>query len=158
MKVLPPTRVTRTRTIRLHAKPEDVFPLFCPVREVEWVEGWDPEVVYSTSGLVEADCIFVTREAEERAIWAVIRHDAERFALDLLKVAPEEAVTRIEVRLEAAGGNHTDARIAYTHTALGPRGSAQVERFTEERYGKIMETWRRVLNHYLETGSAMANE
>ncbi len=155
MNVMPPTRVTRTRTIRIHARPEQVFPMLCPVREVEWAEGWDPEVVYSDSGLVEADCVFVTREGGERPIWAVTRYDPERFALDLLKVTPEVAVTKIEIRLEAAGERATDARISYGHTALGPRGRALVEGFTDERYEEFIETWRREQNHYLQTGEQL---
>jgi hypothetical protein len=53
MKVMQPCRVTRTYLQKIQAPPEEVFPLLCPVRETEWVRGWDPIVVYSHSGLAE---------------------------------------------------------------------------------------------------------
>ena len=51
MIVEKPTRAIRTYVQDLAAPPERVFPLLCPVRETEWVEGWDPLFVASASGL-----------------------------------------------------------------------------------------------------------
>jgi len=37
----------------IHARPDVVFPLLCPVREAEWLDGWDYKMIYSESGVVE---------------------------------------------------------------------------------------------------------
>jgi hypothetical protein len=44
----------------LNAPPEEVFPLLCPVREHEWLEGWQCEMIHTASGIAEKDCIFST--------------------------------------------------------------------------------------------------
>jgi hypothetical protein len=33
------------------APPDRVFPLLCPVRERDWLEGWEADMVYSASGV-----------------------------------------------------------------------------------------------------------
>lgn len=60
MNIVQPTRVTRSYTQRLVAAPSVVFPLLCPVREADWIEGWDPISVVTGSGAAEPDCVFVT--------------------------------------------------------------------------------------------------
>lgn len=74
MDIKKPNRVTRSFIQRLVAGPERVFPLLCPVREADWIEGWDPVLVLSETGLAEPDCVFVTGSADQRAIWFISRH------------------------------------------------------------------------------------
>jgi hypothetical protein len=60
----------------IDAVPDEVFPLLCPVREVEWLDDWTYRMIYSASGLVEAGAVFETAIAAEPAtIWVVSRHD-----------------------------------------------------------------------------------
>ena len=77
MKVSKPKRVRRRFTQRLVGKPSEVFPLLCPVREVDWIEDWDPLAVFSESGVAERDCIFITAASPSDAIWIVTRHEPE---------------------------------------------------------------------------------
>ena len=48
-------RVTLSHSQRIEAPPARVFPLICPVRETEWLDGWGEqlEVIHSDSGLAE---------------------------------------------------------------------------------------------------------
>ena len=39
---------------------DKVFPLYCPVRESLWIDGWSPKAIYSNSGFIEANCVFIT--------------------------------------------------------------------------------------------------
>ena len=41
-----------------NAEPEKVFPLLCPVREKDWLDGWNYKMIYSKSGLIEKNCVF----------------------------------------------------------------------------------------------------
>lgn len=43
-----------SRSQHVHASPEAIFPLLCPVREYDWIPGWDCRLVYTESGLAEA--------------------------------------------------------------------------------------------------------
>ena len=55
-----------------HAPPEVVFPLLCPVRERDWLDGWTYDMIHSNSGLVEMDYVFATPGNEiGRTIWQV---------------------------------------------------------------------------------------
>ena len=60
MNIRAPNRVTHTYKQRLHGAMSKVFPLLCPVREAEWIDGWNPIVVLTQSGYAEQDCVFVT--------------------------------------------------------------------------------------------------
>src|SRR5437762_7793172 len=71
MHITKPNRATHTYRQRLQAAPAKVFPLYCPVRETEWADGWLPELVISSSGIAERDCIFLTADKRGTAIWYI---------------------------------------------------------------------------------------
>jgi hypothetical protein len=45
-------KVVRRRAF-IKAPVEQVFPLLCPVRECDWLEGWNCTLLHSGSGLAE---------------------------------------------------------------------------------------------------------
>ena len=75
MKIAKPRRVTRSYVQTIAGTPEEIMPLYCPVREAEWCAGWDPVVVYSESGVVEPDCVFVTGDGTVESAWFVTRYE-----------------------------------------------------------------------------------
>ncbi|MHC5209878.1 MAG: hypothetical protein ACYTG2_04075 [Planctomycetota bacterium] len=154
MKITRPTRVSRTHTQRLVADPARVFPLLCPVREADWLDGWDPLLVISASGVAEADCVFVTEAEPEDAVWYITRHEPDRGFVEMLKIAPGVTACRLSIQLQEANGG-SEATVTYTHTSLGPDGDAFVAAFTEEAYAQRMRDWETRINHYLAHGSAL---
>ena len=40
-------RIIHTYRQTIDATPEKVFPLLCPVREAEWLDGWQYAMIYS---------------------------------------------------------------------------------------------------------------
>jgi len=155
MKTEKPRRVSHTYEQMIEAPPERIFPLYCPVREVDWVAGWDPSTVYSSSGVVEEDCVFVTRTREGEAVWVVTAYDAEAHHLEVLKVTPEVTVCRIVIDLEEIEPGRTKAVITYTKISLGQRGDRILERFTAQFYESFMVRWETAMNHYLKTGERL---
>lgn len=80
-------RISKRSTIELNGPIEKVFPLFGPVLEKEWAMGWDPEIIYSTSCLVEEHMIFRTQSnntMEEYFTWTVTQYDPENIVLSIL--------------------------------------------------------------------------
>lgn len=154
MRVLPPRRASRTYTQQLVAEPDAVFPLLCPVREADWIEGWDPAVVWSDSGLAERDCVFVTQADPGDAIWYVTRHEPERDFVEMLKITPAVTACRLTIQLTPVEAG-CEATITYLHTSLGPQGDEFVDAFTGEYYAEFMRDWERRLNHYLSSGSVL---
>ena len=102
MKIIPPRRASHTYVQQLCAPPERVFPLLCPVREADWIEGWDPVFVASASGLAERDCVFVTASGGQEAIWTITRHEPERGFVEMVKVTPGVTVCRLTIEVRPA--------------------------------------------------------
>jgi hypothetical protein len=152
MNIVRPQRACRTYVQRLVAPPSEVFPLLCPVREADWIEGWEPRLVVSESGVAERDCVFVTPAHPEDAIWYVTRHEPEAGFVEMLKITPQVTACRLTIQLTPAPGG-CEARVTYAHTSLGPAGDAFVESFTEDFYRDFMQTWEKQLNHYLRAGT-----
>jgi len=150
LRVEQPRRIRRSYRQRLCAPPERVLPLLCPVRECDWVRGWEPGLVLSNSGLAEPDAIFVT-PGEPEAIWVVTRHEPEHLYVEMWKLVPGVVATKLEIQVGPdQGGCWAD--VAYTHTVLGEAGHAVADAFTESAYERFMRDWEAELNHYLETG------
>jgi hypothetical protein len=162
MKIAAPHRVRRSFVQQLVAPPPEVFPLLCPVREADWIEGWDPLAVWSTSGAAEADCVFTTAPpagSPNAAIWYVTRHEPETGFVEMLKITPGVTACRLTIQLRAAAeGAGTAATVTYMHTSLGPAGDEFVAAFTEEHYRQFMLDWEARMNHYLRSGEALSGE
>ena len=152
MRVSTPNRVTRTYTQRLVAEPSEVFPLLCPVREADWLDGWDPQVVFSQSGVAEPDCVFVTGAGPDEAVWYITRHEPDNGFVEMIKITPDVTACKLSIQLHPAGGG-SEAVITYAQTSLGPQGDNVVASFTEEYYKQFMGEWEDAINHYLTHGS-----
>jgi hypothetical protein len=158
MRISPPLRVLRSHTQQLNAPVAHVFPLLCPVREADWIEGWEPSLVITNSGVAEPDCVFVTRDGSEDATWVITRHDPDEGALDLLKIVPDTVVTRIAIRLRPLDGGTCAADISYQLTALSDAAANRVAAFSEQYFSEFMVRWEQRLNHYLGTGEMLRED
>lgn len=127
-----------------------VFPLLCPVREVEWIPGWDPRLVISESGFMEKNCIFIEPENEIEAIWIVTSYKKNQF-LDMYRVLPGVCVSQFTISL-FENNEVTDAEISYEHTALGESGEKIVSEFTNDNFNEFMSHFEEAINHYLVFG------
>jgi hypothetical protein len=154
MRISKPNRVTRTYTQKLVAEPSTVFPLLCPVREADWLDGWDPLAVFSESGVAEPDCVFLTKAGPGDAIWYITRHEPDHGFVEMIKITPAATACKLSIQLRPVG-NGSEATISYTHTSLGPQGDAFVASFTEEYYRQFMRDWEARINHYLSRGSLL---
>ncbi|MEO1257793.1 MAG: hypothetical protein AAFZ15_03320, partial [Bacteroidota bacterium] len=97
----------------------EIFPLLCPVRETDWLDGWTYQMIYSKSGLIEKNCVFSTpHHGELETIWHVTQHDEINHRVEFLRVTPKENVVRINIRLEKINDEQTRVFIDYQYTAL----------------------------------------
>lgn len=157
MKIVKPNRVTRRYTQHLIGKPAAVFPLLCPVREADWLEGWDPLLVVSSSGVAEVDCVFTTAAKPDDAIWYITRHEPASGFVEMLKITPDITACKLAIQLRAVGQG-CEADITYSHTSLGPSGDVFVATFTEEFYAQFMKDWEARVNYYLRHGTALMGQ
>jgi hypothetical protein len=149
MQISDPVRVRRSYIQKLRAKPADVFPLLCPVREREWADGWDPLAVYSKSGLAESDCIFTTGEENPESIWVITEFDPVRHRLEIMKVTPGMTVCRITINLAEDESGNTDAEVVYMYTAISREGEEFVKEYSQEFFNGFMQFSESALNSFL---------
>ena len=153
-----PHRVCHSYTQSIHATPDVVFPLLCPIRELEWTPGWHLDWVISDSGVAEQSCVFQTPGEENTApaIWFTTQHHSDVHEVEYIKIIPKHTATKLQASLESDGKGGTLATIAYEYTALGPEGERFVDGCTEDWYLKMMLGWESAMNHYLATGKMAA--
>ena len=157
MNITKPKRAAHTYRQQLHGSPAKVFPLLCPVREAEWAAGWLPELVISSSGVAERDCLFITSDDPGQAFWYITRHEPEKLFVEMLKIVPGVTACRLNIQL-SEGGASCLADVSYTHTSLGPAGDEFVAKFTAAYYQTFMQVWEKALNHFLTTGHLLPDD
>jgi len=151
-----PRRLARAYRQSINAPPKTVFPLLCPVRESEWLDGWRYTLIYSKSGLVEEGAVFSTQNAAEvETLWIVTRYEPENLRLEFTRFTHKSriCVLGIAVSTKTASSSHVD--ICYTYTSIAPSGNSFIEGFTEEAFLKSVRFWEDSMNHYLETGERL---
>lgn len=141
------------------ASPEDVFPLLCPVRECDWLDGWDYRMVHSKSGLIELDCVFTTpMHGEEETVWQVTRYDTDTFQVEFIRFTPGDNVVKINIQLSKLDNSLTESAISYQYTALNEDQNRYLENDLEQDFEESMKWWEKAINHYLLTGKMLKKE
>lgn len=139
---------TVSRAMHVAAPPADVFPLLCPVREREWVEGWQADVLHSRSGLAELGCVFVTQPAAgRRATYVVTRYEPAKaisFAIFHGDIAETLTVELSPVR----GG--TELIWARAYTGLDPAGNEWIAANIPDKIDARLASLEGMLRRYLE--------
>jgi hypothetical protein len=149
-------RVTHEFTQTNDAPPETVFPLLCPVREADWVPGWQYKMIYSKSGVAEAGCVFTTPNDDgTQTTWLVTEYDPARLRIGFAWVNPGQVAAQIEISLKKNSRGTTTAVIRYTYTGLSTAGNQEVERYDKKWFEQKMQGWEAAINHYLRTGKAI---
>ncbi|AZQ62462.1 hypothetical protein EI427_09485 [Flammeovirga pectinis] len=157
MKIEKPTRISHTYEQTINGSIEDILPLYCPVRELEWVEKWNPKTVYSNSGVVEEDCIFITYHDENEVVWIVTEYNTETGHVKMYYHEAGVQVTKLEIQVSPITENKTKAVLTYSKTALSKKGNNVLKEFTKEEYDIMMDSWEKAMNHYLKTGEMLKN-
>ena len=157
MNIQKPNRATHTYRQKLDGPPATVFPLYCPVREAEWADGWMPELVISSSGIAERDCVFLTADEHGKATWFITEYEPERWFIEMLKILPGFTACRLSIQV-SENGNGSFADVTYSHTSLGPAGDEFVAKFTKDYYQKFMQGWEKAFNYFLKTGRPLKGQ
>ena len=142
-------RIARTFTFEVAAAPGVVFPLLCPVREREWIEGWKADIVYSTSGLAEDNCLFTSEnKLLGEGLYVVSRYERENGVIEFVIFYAGKAVQKLDIaiRPNAKGGTHITWRRLLT--GLSPTGNALIEQLTEESFRQQMGVLSQSLDRY----------
>ena len=135
---------------------DKVFPLLCPVREKDWIDGWDYKMIYSMSGLIELGCVFSTpHHGAGETIWYVSKYDTVNYEIEFIRLTPNENVVRIYIQLLSIDNNTTESNITYQYTGLNEQQNEWIRNELELEFSKSMHYWESAINHYLNTGEKL---
>jgi hypothetical protein len=151
-------RVTHEFTQTNPATPDKVFPLLCPVREVEWVPGWNHQLIYSDSGVAELGCVFTTIPSDipnAKLTWITTDYDPAAYRIAYIWIHPEHVLAELRIQL-TADGEHTLSHIEFRYTGLSEAGNREVATYDHKWFEKRMHGWESAINHYLLHGTLIS--
>ncbi len=150
----------RTSTIKLQGRMSQVFPLFGPLRERDWAEGWEPRVVSPADGTVQERMTFVVHHGHGdgfQALWVVSKYDEGRATIEYT-VFEQESIHWILVRCHATEDREsTEAEITYSYVGTSEPACHRNERHLQAMYRHDLKDWETAINHYLRTGECLSH-
>lgn len=147
------------------APPQRVFPLLCPVREGDWLSGWQYRLIYSDSGVAELGCVFTTpntpasvshSQAAAETTWIVTEYDPSAFRIAFVWINPGYIITELRIQLTPAEHAATRTHIRYRYTGLSSDGNRELEGYDQKWFEAKMQHWETTINHYLRTGNKVS--
>lgn len=148
-------RFERSATIILNGPLEQVFPLFGPIREKEWADGWNPEIIHGAGDDVEEHMVFKTVShfhEESDYVWTVSKYMPDRAFIEYTVISGER-IWFITVKCDKDPAPRTTrAEITYTITGLTENGNSIGEKALQEMFARDLKDWEEAINFYLKTG------
>ncbi len=144
-------RISHTYVHKINAPPADIFPMLCPVREKEYVPGWDATIIHSDTGLAERGCVFQTpNENGQPSTWIITQHNEPAGKIQFAIVTPDSHASTLDITLAPDGDTNSTLTFTYAHVALTDRGQAFIESFTADLFRTKMATFESALNNHLQ--------
>ncbi len=135
------------------ASADALFPLLCPVREYDWIDGWSCRLVHTASGLVEPGCVFITDrpEPEGATTWVTTLHDPAARRVAFVRVTPGRRVVLMALRVEPLGPARCRWHFEYRLTGLDEIGAVEVRHAaaTGEPYATVTTRLAMLAERYL---------
>ena len=151
-------RITRSASLVINGNiHDDVFPLFEPVREREWAEGWEPEIIYSENDRVEEHMIFQTPglPGEGKYTWVITQFNPQRHLIEYM-ASSTGRIWFVRVLCEEEE-DKTIATVSYTYTGLTEEGNLRNQQALEKMFKHNLKDWEEAINHYLKTGKQLSH-
>ena len=148
-------RSTKTYSILLNGIPEQVFPLLCPVREYEWIENWQCELVSSDSGFAELDCVFKTRFPGDgpEDIWVVSRYEPP-LLIEFVRINASRTI-RFSISLKRTSDGTTEMIWTQILTGLSSEGDNLIKELSDNIFRDRVALRGRQINYFLSTGQML---
>jgi hypothetical protein len=151
----PYQRATQTTEHLFHAPPEVVFKQLCPTREADWIDGWEADLIHTTSGYVEEDCIFTTPPSNiiGPGLWVFTRLEPNEL-LELVRIIDDMVVIHFRIDLRDNGDDTCTGIWTLKFTALNEQGNAFVDSLPDE--DPLLKQIIGGLGHFVTKGELMA--
>lgn len=149
-------RETRLYVANINHPASKLFPLICPTKEYDWIEGWECDLLYSDSGIAEQDCIFQCRVLNEKLLetWIIdtfLPNEKVQFCIYM-----EGCIIRYTVTLFEKPDKTTVSTWHMTITAFDEAGFQFLTENDPEIFKAKFSAFEAMINHYLETGEKLS--
>jgi hypothetical protein len=133
---------------------EELFPLFCPAREADWIPSWDCNLIYTDSGLAEDNCIFETDQSTSfgDGLWVFIGYEVNRY-IEFVRVQ-KDLVFRGRITVNDNQDGTVTATWDILRTGLTERGNREIDALPEENPPEAAAA-ARMIEHYLKKGKTI---
>jgi hypothetical protein len=149
-------RITKQYNHQLSAPAGKVFPLLCPTREYEWIDGWSCTMIHSETGVAEDNCVFQTtfpRGVDD--LFVVSRYVPEQYVIEFVVLCHDLYVLKMDVSLQEVGDNGGRMQWINTFTGLTPEGNAFIEAHAHDASDLRMSKLVEALEHYCLNGTML---
>jgi len=146
-----PNKIKNNFVQHFQAPASKVFPLLCPVREYEWIEPWQCEMLHSDSGIAEKNCVFRTRAPGEASddVWVISRYEPNT-RIEFVRMNGLRVMT-LSIMLTDNGDGTTQALNEQLLVGLTEEGNHLLQEMARS-FSLEMRMGEAMLNHYLATG------
>lgn len=152
-------RIAKEFTHRIESSPDRIFPLLCPVREYEWIDGWSSQMVYSESGVAEKHCVFETELPElGRLTWMVSLYDPVNHEIEFVITRQGSHVEKLEIAVRDSGDGTSAILWRRIYTGLSENGNGFIETHSGQPLSARMARLERSMNHFFKTGELLRSD
>ncbi|RUT77626.1 hypothetical protein [Ancylomarina longa] len=133
-----------------------MFPLFCPVREKDWLHRWAYRMIFLKSGFAEKDCVFATlHQGAEETIWFVTKYKLEELIIEFVRHTLDQEVVKISIHLIENKGENIITNISYQDTVLNKERETYMNKEFKNDFAESMIWWGKAINYYLRSGKML---
>ena len=137
-----------------NAPKEKVFYQLCPTRELDWIHGWQCDLVHTTTGYVEPDCIFRTPPDNKlgEGLW-IFTDWVPNEKVEIVRIMGDYLVLHMRITLTDHDNNTSKGTWHLTFTALNDRGNEIIDAMPDENTD--IQKAIQGLDYFLTTGNLM---
>jgi Polyketide cyclase / dehydrase and lipid transport len=150
-------RTERSFSHPVEATPEEIFPLLCPQRELEWLDGWEYSEVYLETGFSEYNGVFqttLTLKSGQTATWMVTNYEPPN-RIGFAIFTPGSHLQKLDIVVEPAEKSGSKLTWTRTYTGLSEEGNALAEEIVGDPFTQMMSFIAHSLMHFCKTGEMM---
>ena len=151
-------RISKEASITLNGNIKDVFPLFNAFEERKWAHGWDLDLIYPETGVLEEGTTFKTTGNgidDSEFLWIVSKFQPDNYLIQYL-VSTVNRFWTITVTCSPAG-DKTNAEIMYEFTGLNDKGNEFNRLSLDKMYAHELKDWQEAINYYLAHGKMLTH-
>ena len=150
-------QVTHTGILNLKGPVDEIFPLFTPMGEYQWIPGWEVELIYPEAQEPQQGTIFVNSHFPDvKTYWLTIAYDSEQRLAIYANVTPDVWIMRLDITCEEGSDNDTLAKMTYAVTSLSDHGNRVLDHmFNQETFHKRIIQFEEWINYSLLQGKPM---